>query len=66
MSVVDRDIDKGEEKVFKRDDLIRYFYYVGDLFVLDLFNLCKCFDFCLEFFIYEMGGILCKLKEQGY
>ena len=55
--------DKGEEKVFKRDDPIRHSYHAGDLPVPDPSNLRKCFDLRSEPLIYETGGILCKPKE---
>ncbi|XP_058956250.2 uncharacterized protein [Pocillopora verrucosa] len=41
MSAADRDTDKGEEKVFKRDDPIRHSYHAGDLPVPDPSNLRK-------------------------
>ena len=63
MSAADRDTDKGEEKVFKRDDPIRHSYHAGDLPVPDPSNLRKCFDLRSEPLIYETGGILCKPKE---
>ena len=63
MSAADRDTDKGEEKVFKRDDPIRHSYHAGDLPVPDPSNLRKCFDLRSEPLIYETGGILYKPKE---
>lgn len=41
MSAADRDTDKDEEKVFKRDDPIRHSYHAGDLPVPDPSNLRK-------------------------
>lgn len=50
MVVVDRKIN-GELEYgnLLRNDLVWYLYYVGDLFVFEIFNLCEYFVWFLGF-----------------
>lgn len=44
MVVVDRKINgELEYGILLRNDLVWYLYYVGDLFVFEIFNLCEYF-----------------------